>query len=108
VILCAEDPSIKTTIGIFLPSFVFVAISAPFIKKLRQSRLASAFLDGLNAASFALMAVVTWHLGRASYIGLPTVLITFASFILLLFTRIQNTLLIIGGGLTGLLLQQFM
>lgn len=97
--------AVLATIGIFLPSFVFVAISAPFIKKLRKSRLASAFLDGLNAASFALMAVVTWHLGRASFIDLPTVTITVVCLLLLIFTRIQNTWLIVGGGVIGLLLQ---
>ena len=47
------------TAGIFLPAFFFVAVSGPLIPRLRESEVAGAFLDGLNVASLALMAVVT-------------------------------------------------
>lgn len=92
------------TIGIFLPAFVFVAASAPFLPKLRRSETAGAFLDGLNAASFALMAAVSWHLGHAALTDLPTILIGVLALILLRFTRVSSTWLIAGGGLTGLIL----
>ena len=55
-------------LAIFLPSFVFVALSSPFIPRLRRSPWAGAFLDGANAASVALMAAVTWELGRAAVV----------------------------------------
>ena len=60
------------TVGIFLPAFVFVALSGPLIPWLRRSPTAGAALDGVNVASLALMAVVTWQLARAAVVDLPT------------------------------------
>ncbi len=57
--------AILATVGIFLPAFVFVALSGPLVPRIRRSPLAGAFLDGVNVASIALMAVVTVRLGRA-------------------------------------------
>jgi chromate transporter len=54
------------TAGIFLPSFLLVGITHPFIPRLRQSAWAAPFLDGVNAAALALMAVVTFQLGQES------------------------------------------
>ena len=45
------------------PAFVLVALSGPLVPRLRASRGAGAFLDGVNAASLALMAVVTLSSG---------------------------------------------
>jgi putative chromate ion transporter len=60
------------TVGIFLPAFAFVAASVPLLPRLRASSVAGAFLDGVNVASLALMAVVTWQLGRAAVVDAPT------------------------------------
>src|SRR5258708_3396475 len=57
------------TIGIFLPAFVFVALSAPFVPRLRRSARAGAFLDGVNVASLALMGVVTLRLRPGPVLG---------------------------------------
>ena len=65
--------AIVATVGIFLPSFVFVAISGPLIPRLRRSPVMGAFLDGVNVASVALMALVTWHLGRTAIFDVTTV-----------------------------------
>ena len=46
------------TVGIFLPSFLFVAMVNPLITYLRSNTMASAFLDGVNAGAIALMAGV--------------------------------------------------
>ena len=59
------------TIGIFLPAFVLVALSGPLVPRLRASPAAGAFLDGVNAASLALMAVVTLQLGRDALASFP-------------------------------------
>ena len=58
------------TLGIFLPAFVFVALSGPLVPRMRRSATAGAFLDGVNVASLALMAVVTWQLGRSAIVDL--------------------------------------
>ncbi|HMJ89639.1 MAG TPA: chromate transporter, partial [Candidatus Acidoferrum sp.] len=92
------------TIGIFFPAFIFVAITAPWISRLRRSPVASGILDGVNVASLALMAVVTWYLGRSAFVDLPTVLLAFASLVLLLRFRVNSTWLVAGGALVGLAL----
>jgi chromate transporter len=50
--------AIVATIGIFLPSFVFVAISGRLVPFLRKSATAGAFLDGLNVAVAVAATVV--------------------------------------------------
>lgn len=49
------------TLCIFLPSFLFVAVTFPLVPRLRSSSLAGGFLDGINVASLGLMGAVTWH-----------------------------------------------
>jgi chromate transporter len=63
-ILEGWDGAAAATVGIFLPSFVFVAATAPFVTRLRRIGWTSAFLDGLNAAALALMAATTITLAR--------------------------------------------
>ena len=91
------------TVGIFLPAFIFVALSIPLLPRLRRSRFAGAFLDGVNAASLALMAVVTVQLGRAAIVDGITIALAVASAALLLRYRINATWLILGGAVVGLL-----
>jgi chromate transporter len=92
------------TLGIFLPAFVFVAISAPLLPRLRQSRKVGAFLDGLNVASLALMAVVCWQLGRSAVTDWRTAALAASSAVLLLAFRVNPSWLIAGGAAIGLLL----
>ena len=91
--------------GIFLPSFVFIAFSGPLIPRLRRSPLAGAFLDGVNVASLALMAVVTWQLGRAAIFDVTTVLLAILSAILLMRFRINSAWLVLGGAAVGMIVQ---
>jgi len=90
------------TLGIFLPSFIFVAISNPLIPQMRKSKWVSSLLDGVNVASLGLMAAVTWQLGRASLTGPLPILIAIVSFVLLIRFKVNSTWLIAGGGLAGL------
>jgi len=92
------------TVGIFLPAFVFVALSGPLIPWLRRSAVAGAALDGVNVASLGLMAVVTWQLGRAAVVSLPTAGIAVAALVLLFALRVNSAWLILGGAQLGLLL----
>lgn len=93
--------ALLATLGIFLPSFFFVALSSPLIPRLRGSKWAAAFLDGVNATSLGLMAAVTWHLARTSLVDLPSLLIAGATFGLLAKYKINTTWLILGGALLG-------
>ncbi|MBE0540608.1 MAG: chromate efflux transporter [Verrucomicrobia bacterium] len=91
------------TLGIFLPAFFFVAISGPLIPRLRRSPLAGAALDGVNAASLALMAVVTFHLGTAALVDWLTLLLAGGAAFALFRYRVTSTWLVAGGSAAGLL-----
>jgi chromate transporter len=90
------------TTGIFLPAFVFVAASGPLVPRLRRSPTAGAFLDGVNVGALALMAVVTWQLGRAAVVDPATAVLAIASAVLLIGRRVNSAWLVLGGGLAGL------
>ena len=91
------------TLGIFLPSFFFCAISGPLIPVLRKSSVAGAFLDGVNVASVALMAAVAWELARAALVDPLAIGLAAATAILLGLTEIKFGWLLLGSALIGLL-----
>lgn len=93
--------ALLATLGIFLPSFVFVALSNPIIPRLRNSPWASGLLDGVNVASLGLMAAVTLQLGRAALIDLLTVVLALAALGLLFRFKVNSAWLVIGGALVG-------
>jgi chromate transporter len=51
--------AVLSTVAIFLPALLLVAVSGPLVPRIRKSKTAGAFLDGVNVASLALMAAVT-------------------------------------------------
>jgi chromate transporter len=95
--------AVVATVGIFLPAFVFVAVSAPLIPAMRRSRVTGAVLDAVNVASLALMAAVTCTLAADAVTDLLTVSIAAVSAVVLFRFRVDATFLVIGGGLIGLL-----
>jgi chromate transporter len=94
--------AIAATVGIFLPSFVFVAISGPLVPRIRRSPLASAALDGVNVASLALMVVVAVQLARAALVDPLAIFLGLASAILLLRFRVNSAWLVIAGAAVGM------
>jgi chromate transporter len=93
---------IIATIGIFLPAFFLVAISGPLIPRIRTSPAASAFLDGVNAASLALMIVVTWQLGRSAIIDPLTLFLALAAGVALIRFKLNSAWLVLIGAAAGL------
>jgi chromate transporter len=102
-VLSGPTGALVATAGIFLPAFVFVAASGPLVPRVRASRIAGGFLDGVNVASLALMAVVTAQLGRAAIVDWMTALLGAASAILLVRFQLSSTWLVLGGAAAGLL-----
>jgi chromate transporter len=100
-LLAGVPGALLATAAIFLPSFVFVALSSPVIPRLRRSPWASGFLDGANAASVGLMAVVTWQLGRAAVVDWLTAALAVLAALLLLRFRVNAVWLVLGGAVTG-------
>lgn len=101
-ILAGPLGAVISTLGIFLPAFLFVALSSPLVPFLRRSFIAGAFLDGLNVASLALMAVVTLQLGQAALVDWITVALVIVSAIMLIRFRLNSVWLVLGGAIIGL------
>ncbi len=100
-VLAGARGALVATAGIFLPAFVFVALSGPLVPRIRASPIAGAFLDGVNAASLALIAVVTAQLARAALVDAPTVALAIAASVLLVRFRLNSTWLVLAGAASG-------
>ena len=100
-LLAGGKGALVATVGIFLPGFILVAISGPFIPRIRSSPVAAAALDGVNVASLGLMAAVTWQLGHAALVDVPTVLLAIAGALLLFRYRLNSAWLVLGGAIIG-------
>ena len=64
-LLAGVPGALIASVGVFLPAFIYVAITSPFLSQMRQSKSLSFFLDGVNVASLALMIVVCFNLANA-------------------------------------------
>jgi chromate transporter len=93
--------AVVATVGIFLPALVLVAISGPLVPRIRRSKTASAFLDGVNVASLALLAAVSWQLGRAALVDVATVALAVVAAIALLRYRVNSAWLVLLGAIVG-------
>jgi chromate transporter len=102
-LLASWNGALLATLGIFLPAFVFVALSGPLVPRIRESRFAGAFLDGVTVASLALMALVTFQIGRSALVDVPAVAIAAAALVALVRFRVNATWLVAAGALTGVL-----
>ena len=97
--------AIVATIGIFLPSFAFVAMLNPLVREMRNSNLFSAFLDAVNVASIAIIAAICFEMGKISITDWRTILIAVISAIFTFgFRRINSAFIVLGGSLLGYLL----
>src|SRR5271165_1276837 len=102
-ILHGPSGALVATVGIFLPAFLFVAVSAPLMPRLRASRTAGAILDGINVASLALMALVTWQLARTALVDWFTLLLGIASAVALMrYRRLNSAWLVLAAAVLGM------
>ena len=97
--------ALAATLGIFLPSFLFIMILYPIIPRLRKSPYTAAFLDSVNAAAVAVMLSVSITMTRdlaadwrAALIMLLGLLMVFA------FKKLSSVYIILGGAVLGYLL----
>jgi chromate transporter len=97
--------AIAATTGIFLPSFLFVALLNPLIPKLRKSKIMSAFLDTVNVVSIAIILSVIVEIGRFTLLDWRTIAIAVISFVITFYFKKLNTaFIILGGAVVGFLL----
>jgi chromate transporter len=100
-VLAGWPGALVATVGIFLPAFAFVALSGWIVARIRRSAIAGAFLDGVNAASLALMAVVTWQLARTAVVDIPSAAVALMAACATLWLRLNVTWLVGGGAIAG-------
>jgi chromate transporter len=89
------------TAGMFVPAFVFSALSAVALDRLMASRAARAFLDGVNAAAVALILVVLVTLVRATFVGWQSIAIAVLAAAVLFGTRVHPTVVLIMAAACG-------
>lgn len=102
-LLGGTQGAVVATIAIFLPAFLLVAASGPLVPRIRESKVAGAFLDGVIVASLALMAVVAFQLARASIRDALTALLAVVSLVALLRFRLNSAWLVLLGAFVGFL-----
>ncbi len=94
--------AVAATIGIFLPSFLFVAFLNPLIPRLRKSKVMSSFLDTVNIASVAIIFAVALEMGEATLHDWRTIVIAvFGFFITFYFRKLNTAFVVIGGAVAG-------
>ena len=89
------------TVGIFLPAFVFVALTRPLVGRMRQSARTAALLDGINAGSLAMMAFVLAHLARSAITDRVTLAIAVVSLLAIARFRVNYVWLMAAGAAVG-------
>jgi chromate transporter len=90
--------AIAATIGIFLPSFLFVALLNPIIPRLRSSKLMAAFLDTVNIASIGIILSVIIEMGKETLLDWRTILIAVIGFFVTFYFKKLNTAFVVLGG----------
>lgn len=95
--------AVLATVAIFLPAFLFVSISAPFLARLRAVPTLKNFLEGVSLASLGIMGFACWKLGRVVFVSPLSLGLTAASLAVLLLLRINPTWLIVAGAVIGML-----
>lgn len=96
--------AVLATLGIFLPSFVLVALVHPFLPRMRASRRLAALLDGVNAAALGLIAAVTVELARAAFVDAWSMVLAAAAALALWRGVAGPTVVLLAGGVAGLVI----
>ena len=100
--------AILSTLGVFIPSFIFVSLIGYFKGKLLRSILFKAFLDAINVASVAIIAVVCLKMGQQALTDWRTIAIAVLGFLILWFRpSLNSAYIILFGSIFGYLLMCF-
>lgn len=95
--------ALLATLGIFLPSFLFIPVIHRLSGWMRRSSVVSLILDGVNVAALALMAGVTLQLAQTALHDALTWLLALGAVIALPRIKFNSAWLIVFGGLIGII-----
>lgn len=94
-----------STTAIFLPSFIFVALLNPLVKKMRHSTVFAIFLDAVNVASIAIIISICIEMGSETIIDWRTILIAVISIMITFnYRKINSAFIVLGGSIIGFIL----
>lgn len=93
--------AVVATVGIFLPSFVFVGFLGWLLPRIRERDWAGWLLDGVNAAALGLMGGVLLQLGVDALRDPFTIGLAIAAVVVLWRTDVSSVWLILGGAAAG-------
>jgi chromate transporter len=97
--------ALVATIGIFLPSFIFVLFLKPLIPKMRESKLLGYFLDSVNIAAVAVMLAVLINMSITAITDWRAVIIATISVItVFVFKKVNAVWIVFGSAVLGYLL----
>lgn len=97
--------AIYGTLGIFLPSFLFVALLNPLVKIMRKSDIFGSFLDGVNVAAVAIILAICYVLGKETITDWKTITIAIISLVFTFgFKKVNSAIVVLGGSLLGYIL----
>ncbi|MFD1550793.1 chromate transporter [Putridiphycobacter roseus] len=97
--------ALMASVGIFLPSFLFVLVLNPLVPKMRKSVFLSSFLDAVNVAAVAIMAAVIFEMGQQTLVDWKSIVLCVLSFLVVFtFKKLSPVWVILGGSLLGYLL----
>ena len=97
--------ALLATIGIFLPSFIFVALLNPVIPRLRKSKIMASFLDAVNIAAVAVIVSVVISMGKDTLTDWRTIVIAIAGLAATFgWKKLNSAIIVIGGAVLGYLL----
>lgn len=100
--------AVAATLGIFLPSFVFVLVLNPLVPKMRKSKFLSYFLDSVNVAAVAIMVAVLLEMSAQTLVDWRACIITALSVVVIfVFKKVNVMLIVIGGAILGWIFQLF-
>jgi chromate transporter len=94
--------ALLATLGIFLPSFLFILLIHPLASRLRSYAWTSALLEGINVAALALMGGVLFQLGRSALADVLTWVLALLAFIVLMRFKINSIWLLLVGAIVGI------
>ena len=99
--------SVFAAAGVFLPTYLFVVIPAPYFRRFADNPRVRSFVDGVTAAATGAIAGAAFVLGRRALIDWKTVAIAVVTWFA--FTRVKKLpepLVILAAGLAGLILRR--
>jgi len=102
-LLAGHQGAVAASVGIFLPAFLFVALSGPVVRHIRSSRRASSALDAVNAASLALMAAVALLMLRPIATSPSAVMVFIIASGVLIRTKVGAGWMLLSGAIVGVL-----